>query len=176
MPSAMLPRRLPSTSFSAILAVHVRAENRICVMMICQAESILPEFTDIMFEAQAYFDKAVENLASCESELDFGRRNSCARSAYYACFQAAIAALLHAQVVSAQSGRRWAHNQVQARFVGELIHREKRYPASLRSTLPDLLAIRHKADYEVEGIHDRVAQRVVRRAQSFIQAVREELS
>ncbi len=63
---------------------------------------------------------------------------------------------------------------MQARFVGELMHREKRDPASLRSTLPDLLAIRHKADDEVEGMNDRVAQRVVRRAQSFIQAAREE--
>ena len=129
-----------------------------------------------MFEAQAYLDKAIEHLASCESELDFGRRNSCARSAYYACFHAAIAALLHAHIVSAQSGRRWAYDQVQARFVGELINREKMYPGSLRATLPDLLAIRHKADYEVEGIADRVAQRVVRRAQSFVQAIREALS
>jgi uncharacterized protein (UPF0332 family) len=145
-------------------------------MMVYPAESTLIEFTDIMFEAQAYMDKAVENLASCESELDFGRRNSCARSAYYACFQAAIAALLNANVVSAQSGRRWSHDHVQSRFVGELINREKKYPASLRSTLPDLLAIRHKADYEVEGINDRVAQQVVRRAQFFVQAVREELS
>ena len=43
-----------------------------------------------------YLAKAHENLASAESELQHGRNNSCARSAYYACFHAAIAALLHA--------------------------------------------------------------------------------
>ena len=43
-----------------------------------------------------YLAKAHENLASAESELQHGRTNSCARSAYYVCFHAAIATLLYA--------------------------------------------------------------------------------
>jgi uncharacterized protein (UPF0332 family) len=43
-----------------------------------------------------YLAKAHENLAGAEIELQHGRTNSCARSAYYACFHAGIAALLHA--------------------------------------------------------------------------------
>ncbi len=40
-----------------------------------------------------YLAKAQDNLAGAESELQYGRTNSCAHSAYYACFHAAIAAL-----------------------------------------------------------------------------------
>jgi uncharacterized protein (UPF0332 family) len=39
-----------------------------------------------------YLAKAHENLAGAESELQHGRTNSCARSAYDACFYAANAA------------------------------------------------------------------------------------
>jgi len=41
-----------------------------------------------------YLAKAIESLLSAESEFVNGRYNSCANRCYYACFQAAIAALL----------------------------------------------------------------------------------
>lgn len=41
-----------------------------------------------MSEAQDYLAKAQESLAGAESELAHHRFNSCARSAYSACFQA----------------------------------------------------------------------------------------
>jgi hypothetical protein len=41
-----------------------------------------------------YLAKAAESLLSAESEYVNGRYNSCANRCYYACFQAAIAALL----------------------------------------------------------------------------------
>jgi uncharacterized protein (UPF0332 family) len=41
-----------------------------------------------------YLAKASESLLTAESELVNGRYNSCANRCYYACFQAAIAALL----------------------------------------------------------------------------------
>ncbi len=43
-----------------------------------------------------YLAKVHENLTGAESELVDGRYNSCARGAYYACFHAAIVALIQA--------------------------------------------------------------------------------
>ena len=48
-----------------------------------------------MSETQDYFATAQESLAGAESELAHRRFNNCVRSAYYACFQAAIVALLN---------------------------------------------------------------------------------
>ena len=100
-----------------------------------------------------YLAKAQENLASADSELQHGRTNSCARSAYYACFHAAIAALLHAS------------------FVEQLIQRRKLYPASRRRVLPDLLALRHKGDYRVTHVSQREAQQAVCSAQALVHTV-----
>jgi uncharacterized protein (UPF0332 family) len=118
-----------------------------------------------------YLAKAHENLAGAESELQHGQTNSCARSAYYACFHAAIAALLQAGLTPPGSARGWGHDWVHASFVGQLIQRRKIYPANLRRTLPDLLALRHKADYRATHVSQREAQRAVRSAQALVQAI-----
>jgi uncharacterized protein (UPF0332 family) len=118
-----------------------------------------------------YLAKTHENLAGADSELQYGRTNSCARSAYYACFHAAIAALLHAGLTAPDPARGWGHNWVHANFVGQLLQRRKLYPASLRRVLPDLLALRHKGDYRVTHVSQREAQQAVRSAQTFVQAV-----
>jgi uncharacterized protein (UPF0332 family) len=122
-----------------------------------------------------YLAKAQENLAGADSELQHGRTNSCTRSAYYACFHAAIAALLHAGMTAPEPARGWGHDWVHASFVGQLIHRRKLYPASLRRVLPDLLVLRHKGDYRVTSVSQREAQQAVRRAQVFVQAVMTQL-
>jgi hypothetical protein len=57
---------------------------------------------------------------------------------------------------------------VQANFVGQLIHRPKRYAATLRRTLTDRLAIRPKANYRVASLSQRQAAQEVRRAQEFV--------
>ena len=88
-----------------------------------------------MDEAQDYLAKAQERLAGIESELAHRRLNNCARSAYYACFQAAIAALLHEEIFPRDPDDLWGHDLAQASFVGQLIHRHKRYPATLCRTL-----------------------------------------
>ena len=118
-----------------------------------------------------YLAKAHENLAGAESELQHGRTNSCARSAYYACFQAAIAALLQAGLTPPEPASGWGHEWVHASFVGQLIQRRKVYPANLRRALPDLLALRHKADYRATPVSQREAQQAVRNAQAVVQAV-----
>src|SRR5215813_7485469 len=110
-----------------------------------------------------YLAKAQENFASADSELQHGRTNSCARSAYYACFHAAIAALLHAGLTAPESARGWGHDWVHASFVGQLIQRCKLYPASLRRILPDLLALRHKGDYRATRVSQREGPADLRR-------------
>jgi uncharacterized protein (UPF0332 family) len=118
-----------------------------------------------------YLAKAHENLAGAESDLQHGRTNSCARSAYYACFHAAIAALLQAGLTPPEPARGCGHDWVHASFVGQMIQRRKIYPANLRRTLPDLLALRHKAHYRATHVSQREAQRAVLSAQALVQAV-----
>jgi uncharacterized protein (UPF0332 family) len=50
------------------------------------------------YKAQDYLAKAQESLAGADSELAHRRFNNCVRDAYYACFQAAIAALLNEEI------------------------------------------------------------------------------
>jgi hypothetical protein len=59
-----------------------------------------------------YLAQAHENLAGAESALTQGRYNSCARSAYFAGFHAAIAALLPAGLVSPEPLSGWGHDWV----------------------------------------------------------------
>jgi uncharacterized protein (UPF0332 family) len=136
-----------------------------------QQESALLEFSATMAAMHDYLAKAHENLAGAESELQHGRTNSCARSAYYACFHAAIAALLHAGLTSPEPSRGWGHDWVHASFVGQLIQRRKLYPSNLRRSLPDLLALRHKGDYRATRVSQREAQQAVRSAQTLVRAV-----
>jgi len=128
-------------------------------------------FSATMAAMHDYLAKAHENLAGAESELQHGRTNSCARSAYYACFHAAIAALLHAGLTALEPSRGWGHDWVHASFVGQLIQRRKLYPANLRRILPDLLALRHKGDYRATHVSQREAQHAVGSAQTLVQAV-----
>jgi len=124
-----------------------------------------------MSQLDDYLAKAQENLASCESELAQRRYNSCVRSAYYACFHAAIVALMQASVMPMASETLWGHDRVQAQFVGRLIQRRKSYPTRLRRTLLELLAMRHRADYRGVGITQREARQAVQRAQDFVQTI-----
>lgn len=86
-------------------------------------------------EAVAFAEKAWENLASAQSELVNNRFNACANRCYYACFQAAIVALIREGIPPRGTGG-WGHDYVQAQFAGQLIRRRKLYPASLRETPP----------------------------------------
>ena len=129
-----------------------------------------------MHEAHDDLTKAQESLAGAESELAHRRWNNCARAAYSACFQAAIAALLHESISLLNPEGVWGHDAVQARFVGQLIHRRKRYPTTLRRTLTDLLGIRHKADYRATSVSQREATQAMRRAQEFVREVTAHLS
>ena len=119
-----------------------------------------------------FLAKATENLAAAESEFTTGRYNSCANRCYYACFQAAIAALDDAGVLL--SDRR-GHDQVQARFAGDLVNRRHLYAPELRDVLPILFSLRQQADYEPEPVTLKHAERAVRRMRGFLRAVNERI-
>lgn len=120
-------------------------------------------------EAAAYLDKALESLAGAQSEYDEARYNNSANRAYYAAFQAAIAALLIESIRS--DGEQWPHTFVQAEFSGRLIGRRHRYPSSLQNTLAELETLRLRADYRSARISEPVARRGLRRCREFVEAI-----
>src|SRR5260370_14265223 len=81
-----------------------------------------------------YVAKAEESLRTAESEFANGRYNSCANRCYYACFQAAVAALL-AEGIRARG--QWSHAFVQGQFVGVFINQRHLYDTQLRRVLSD---------------------------------------
>ena len=118
--------------------------------------------------ADFFLLKAEESLAGAESELTNGRYNNCANRCYYACFQAAIAALTQAAVIPGGTAGEWGHAFVQARFAGDLINRRKLYPAALRETLSRALFLRQIADYRSQWVTQTQAVRLVRSAREFV--------
>jgi uncharacterized protein (UPF0332 family) len=117
-----------------------------------------------------YVAKATESLQTAESEFVNGRYNSCANRCYYACFQAAIAALLREGI---RPAGQWSHAFVQAQFVGVLINQRKRYDPELRRVLADNQILRDQADYRPELVTATQARRVLRRTRLFVTAMRQ---
>ena len=78
-----------------------------------------------MDHATIFLAKAEASLAGAESELSQGRFDNGANRSYYACFQAAVAALIVAGIRPPSHDGRWGHDFVQARFVGNLVNRRK---------------------------------------------------
>src|SRR5918999_5716262 len=115
-----------------------------------------------------YLTKAIESLLTAESEFANGRYNSCANRSYYACFQAAIAAILTEGIHPAGQ---WNHQSVQAQFVGVLINKRKRYESELRRVLADNQSLRDKADYRPELVTATQASRALRRTRLFVTAI-----
>jgi uncharacterized protein (UPF0332 family) len=63
-----------------------------------------------------YLAKAEESLLGVESEFAHGRYNNVANRCYYACFQAAIAALQYAGMVPHGRQTTWGHAFFSTRF------------------------------------------------------------
>src|SRR5918912_2632954 len=98
--------------------------------------------------ADVFLAKAQESLAGAESEFANGRYNNCANRCYYACFQAAVAALIEHDM-QPQGKQLWKHEVVQGWFIGELINRRKRYPSALKEVFVRAQSLREAADYEL---------------------------
>ena len=130
-----------------------------------------PFFPLVRFDtclAQEYADICGfgQGISLCLRE---GFVNSAASRAYYVIFQAAQVAL----EISGVTRTEWSHPGLQAAFTTELIHRRKVYPALFRDYLSSGLALRQAADYGRSGVSRKVAQRLGRRAATFLSAVEE---
>jgi uncharacterized protein (UPF0332 family) len=123
---------------------------------------------------ELYLLKADESLAGAESEFANGRYDNCANRCYYACFQAAVAALQKAGITP--DGHNWGHAFVQSRFSGQLVNRRKVYPAQHRDVLMRTLTLRQTADYAPDLVSQVEAARAVRRTRDFVNAIRDEVS
>jgi len=119
-----------------------------------------------------YLIKALESLQGAESEFVNGRFDNAANRAYYACFQGAIAALQHEGIKPRRADGGWSHAFVQSAFAGQLIKRRKRYPAALKTTLPENEDLRRRADYTLEMVSKKGAKRALDRARRFVGSVR----
>ena len=117
-----------------------------------------------------YLTKAEESLRTAESEFANGRYNSCANRCYYACFQAAIAALLDEGI---RARGQWSHEFVQGQFVGVLLNQRHLYDTQLRRVLSDNQNLREKADYRPEVVNATQASRALRRTRTFVAAVQQ---
>ena len=118
-----------------------------------------------------YLTRAHESLIGAESEFLNERYHNSANRAYYACFQAAIAALQKAGVQA--RGGEWGHDFVQAQFNGMLINRRHLYPTELRTVLARNYTLRVQADYGEDMVSRTEAERALRRARLFVTAVGE---
>jgi len=121
--------------------------------------------------SDAFLVRARESPLGAESEFVNGRYNNVANRAYYACFQAAIAALVLADIRPLGGKADWSHQFVQGQFEGVLIGRRKKYPSALRSTLPELRFVRHQGDYRRGPVNRSQASRALERANRFVMAV-----
>ena len=122
-----------------------------------------------MTEAERYLAKAKESLASARADNRARRYNSAANRAYYAAFQAAVAALINAGIRPADDD--WGHRFVMSQFSGKLIRRRKLLPRTLRPTLNNLFDRRVKADYRSVDTSRRTADDSARRAASLVRQV-----
>ena len=120
--------------------------------------------------SRLYLIKAEESLLGAESEFTHDRYNNVANRCYYACFQAAIAALLAAGI---RARGQWSHEFVQGQFVGVLINQRHLYETQLRRVLSDNQNAREKADYRPELVNATQASRALRRTRTFVAAVRQ---
>jgi uncharacterized protein (UPF0332 family) len=119
-------------------------------------------------DSEDYLAKAFESLASAESDLTAGRYNSCMNRSYFACFQAAVSALVRSSLISAHAEH--DHYFIQAQFA-LLINRRKLYPANLGRVLPTLMSKRHLADYRPMMASSSDARRAASQARQFVAAV-----
>jgi uncharacterized protein (UPF0332 family) len=118
-----------------------------------------------------YLAKAAESLASPAADHTAGRYNSCANRCYYACFQAAVAALIGADITPHGSQTQWEHDFVRAQFEGTLIGRRKLYSADLRGTLQALYALRIIGDYSTVEVSRTQSSRALPHAITFVNKV-----
>ncbi len=117
-----------------------------------------------------YLAKAERSLAGAELEFAHDLYNNTVNRAYYACYQAAVAALI-AEGLQPPLENFWSHDHVQAEFPARLVDERKLYPREFRATLKAIFDERLKADYEPELISAASAAAALEHAQRFVRQI-----
>jgi uncharacterized protein (UPF0332 family) len=121
-------------------------------------------------EWREYWLKANENLEVALLAYKRKKHNVCASLAYYAVFQASIAALIKLTELRARDNE-WGHGQVQAELNRRLIMRRKVLPAGIGRIPMDLIELRHVADYMPESVSGKEAKWACDGSRKFLTAV-----
>jgi uncharacterized protein (UPF0332 family) len=126
----------------------------------------------VLDEPASYLSKARQNLAVADLARDSGHYDAAANRAYYAAFQAAVAALWVEGIRPPTDGHgTLSHLAVQSEWTGRLVYRRKLYSSDLRSTLPTLYEWRIKADYRVQSVREREARHACEQARRLVASV-----
>jgi uncharacterized protein (UPF0332 family) len=127
-------------------------------------------------EPAAYLLKAHQNLTVADLTLQAGHYDACCSRAYYAAFQAAVAALWAEGIrPPRESDRTLSHKAVQGEWAGRLVYQRKLYAAELRSVLNLLYDLRLDADYAAAPVREREARGATLRARQLVAAVDQRL-
>lgn len=130
-------------------------------------------------EAERYLAKARESLASARADVRAKRYNSAANRAYYAAFQAAVAALIREGIRPARKKNdrqgNWEHRFVMSQFSGKLVWRRRIFVESLGKVLDDLFEDRLMGDYQTADVSERRAKRSTSNASQIVGAVAERI-
>ena len=120
---------------------------------------------------EEFLSKADENLKIAQISFEEKCYNACANRAYFAAFQAAIAALIHSDIKRGKFDHKW----VQAEFNERLIKRQKVYPGKLRAYLLKMQMLRNMSDYEHKKVSKTDASEQLRKAEEIVTFIRKEI-
>jgi uncharacterized protein (UPF0332 family) len=98
---------------------------------------------------QLFLAKAQSNLQAAERDRSHRAFDPCVSRAYFAAFQAAIA----------------------AEFTRRLIRQRKIFGGEIASILDDLKTRRHQADYSTVSMSDKIAQRTLDKARKLVELI-----
>ncbi len=117
-----------------------------------------------------FLQKAGKNLEAARLCFENGFYDAAANRAYYAAFQAAVAALAQHGLTKDRLDHEWVQSQTSIR----LIRQAKICPDKIKSYLSKMQSVRNIADYEPKSIGKKVARRQISKAEEMISVIQKE--
>ncbi len=118
-----------------------------------------------------YVSKGQKSLKAARILFEVELYDSCISRCYYAMFQMAVAAVTKLGIRPPKEGT-YSHSWVQAVIAQEVIYRRKRMPRKFGGYLPLVLELRREADYKGVEMSRRRAEKALRTAIEFFEAVK----
>lgn len=117
-----------------------------------------------------FLQRSAQNLQASEILWNAALYDASANRAYYAAFDAAFVACLHFGVPIVPD-----HAKVLSAFCGELVARQKIYPAHLKKALYEVQRLRIQADYEGLGVSKSKAQQSLKTTKMILTIILEKI-